>query len=289
MMSNAEFGPRSKDRDGAGATPFRYPGGKAFLADLLQERIELASSKITTYAEPFAGGAGAAIELLARGAIQRIILNDYDRRIHAAWWAILNQTEEFVRKIESTTLDMETWHYYRDIVQSNRSDEDRFELGFATYFLNRTNHSGVIVGAGPIGGYGQTGRWLLNARWYPETMIRRVRWIGERRDSISLSNLDGIEFISRFKTMDSYETFFFIDPPYVQAGAKLYFNAMNDLKHLDLARYLTGPEAVPYWLLTYDDCHLIRNAYSKVRIEKIPVRYSLRRKRTAHEVCVIPV
>lgn len=288
MTTTAEFGRKSKDRHGAGVTPFRYPGGKAFLADLLQERILQADANIVTYAEPYAGGAGAAIELLARGAVQRVALNDFDRRLYAAWWAILNRSEEFIERIEATSLDMETWLRYQGVVDANRRDEDPFELGFATYFLNRTNHSGVIVGAGPIGGYKQTGKWLMDARWYPDTMIRRIRWISERRDSISLTNLDGLDFLKGFTNENAGRTFFFIDPPYVQAGAKLYFNAMNDLKHLDLAEFLTGPEAIPHWLLTYDDCQLIQDAYSTASVEKLPVRYSLHRKRTEHEVCVVP-
>lgn len=287
MAIYAEFGRRSKDRNGAGNTPFRYPGGKAFLSDVLEARIAMHEG-VDTYAEPFAGGAGAAIELLARGTVKYIHLNDFDRRVHAAWWAILHRTDDFIARIETTKVDMETWHACRDLVQSNARDADAFELGFATYFLNRTNHSGVIIGAGPIGGYGQTGKWLIDVRWYAATMIRRIRWLGERRDQITLSNLDGMTFLQTYDAPDAARTFFFVDPPYVQAGAKLYLNAMNDLKHNDLAAFLTGPASPPHWLVTYDDCELINSAYSKAKIDKLAVRYSLRNKRTEHEVCVVP-
>lgn len=284
-----EFGRRSKDRQGAGCTPFRYPGGKAFIADLLEERILQVEGAITSYAEPYAGGAGAAVELLARGTVERVILNDFDRRIYATWWAILNRTDEFVERINSTPVTLEIWHACRDLVVENGRDTDLFELGFATYFLNRTNRSGVIVGAGPIGGYGQTGKWLIDARWYPDTMTRRVRWLGERRDHIELHNEDGLRFLQSFETEEMKRIFFFIDPPYVRAGAKLYMNAMSDLKHCDLAAFLTGDAAVPHWLVTYDDCPLIADAYQTAAVERLPVRYSLHRKRTEHEVCVVPV
>lgn len=146
----------------------------------------------------------------------------------------------------------------------------------------------MIIGAGPIGGYNQTGKWLIDARWYPETMCKRISWLGKRRDRIELSNLDGIAFIKSFSKSRAEETFFFIDPPYVQAGAKLYLNAMNDMKHRDLGSYLTGECPVPNWLVTYDDCQLIRDVYARASVEQIPVRYSLHRKRTEHEVCVVP-
>ncbi|WP_341896949.1 DNA adenine methylase [Sphingobium sp. YR657] len=287
MSEAQEFGRKAKDRNGAGVTPFRYPGGKAFLADLLEEKIAT-YKKINTYAEAYAGGAGAAIELLARGSVERIALNDFDRRVYFAWWAILNRTDDFISRIQETAVDVSTWRSCRELLEENSPSADPFELGFATYFLNRTNRSGVIIGAGPIGGYNQTGKWLIDARWYPATMCKRIKWLGDRRDKIELFNLDGLAFIKSFPKRRAEKTFFFIDPPYVQAGAKLYLNAMNDLKHRDLANYLTHKPSVPNWLVTYDDCQLIRDIYSDASVEKIPVRYSLHRKRTEHEVCVVP-
>lgn len=287
MRTEQDFGRRSKDRQGAGVTPFRYPGGKAFLADILEEKI-LTCNGINTYAEPYAGGAGAAIELLARGTVKRIALNDFDRRVYCAWWAILHRTDDFLERIAQTRVDVDTWYACRKIVDEDRLEGDPFELGFATYFLNRTNRSGVILGAGPIGGYKQTGKWLIDARWYPETMRKRIAWLGERRNLIELTNLDGLAFLKSFTKKHATKTFFFIDPPYVQAGAKLYLDAMNDMKHRDLAGYLTGKSAAPNWLVTYDDCQLIRDAYACANVEQIPVRYSLHRKRTEHEICVVP-
>jgi DNA adenine methylase len=280
------FGSKSKDRHGAGRSPFRYPGGKAFIADALEERICDAPSPITAFAEAYAGGAGAAVELLARGTVDRIILNDFDRRVFAAWWAILHRTADFVERITSTPVDMDTWYACRSIVENASRTSDMFDLGFAVFFLNRTNHSGVILGAGPIGGYSQTGKWLIDARFYRDTMIKRINWLGDRRDKIELSNQDGLEFLRSFSQENIRDTFFFIDPPYVQAGAKLYMNAMSDQKHRDLATFLTGEDFPARWLVTYDDCDLINDAYSRAGIERMPVRYSLHNKRTEHEVCI---
>ena len=282
------YGRRSKDRHGAGTTPFRYPGGKAFLADLLQGRIE-ALGEIEAYAEPYAGGAGAAIELLARGTVKTVILNDLDARIYAAWWAILNRTDDFIDKVRETPVTMESWYACRDIVMANHCTDDKFELGFATFFLNRTNRSGVIIGAGPVGGYGQTGKWLIDARYYSETMVKRITWLGERREQIKLSNEDGLSFLRGFDSASADRTFFFIDPPYVKAGAKLYLNAMSDLKHRDLAAFLITSGNIKHWLVTYDDCQLISAAYASASVDRLPVRYSLHRKRTEHEICVVPV
>lgn len=276
------------NRKSVAMTPFRYPGGKAFLADYLEDRIGATEAKIGAYAEPYAGGAGAAIELLARGVVEKLVLNDFDRRIYAAWWAILNENAKFIDRVLTTKVNLENWHAAQRIVEENSNTEDIFELGFSTFFLNRTNHSGVILGAGPIGGHQQKGKWCIDARWYPDTMSKRIAWLGEHSNKITLSNLDGLDFLKTFNEAGKRETFFFIDPPYVQAGAKLYMNAMNDLKHKDLARYLTGPEAPPHWLVTYDDCSLISTSYASAKVHKLPVRYSLRRRRIENEICVEP-
>lgn len=287
MTTHHEFGRKSQDRHGAGNTPFRYPGGKAFLADVLEARIQ-EIGEVTTYAEPFAGGAGAAIELLARGTVSELVLNDFDRRIHSAWRAIIYETDRFVSRLKSTEVNIETWHKCRRLVEDYDATSDIFELGFATYFLNRTNRSGVIIGAGPIGGYDQSGKWKIDARWYLDTMVKRVEWLGEMRKSITLSNMDGLSFIKGYDKDKAKRTFFFIDPPYVQAGAKLYMNAMSDLKHKDLAAYLTGEDGIDNWLVTYDDCPLVVDAYSGAKSEKLEVRYSLQNKRMESEVVFVP-
>ena len=288
MTEATTFGRLSKDRHGAGCTPFRYPGGKAFLADVLGQRISQLGETIDTYAEPYAGGAGAAIELLARGVVKKIALNDFDRRIYAAWWAMLHETDAFIERILATPVTIESWKTCHEAVVERFDDAGLFELGFATYFLNRTNHSGVIVGAGPIGGYAQNGKWLIGARYYAETMVKRVRWLGERRDSISLHNMDGLQFLRSFDHEEARRTFFLIDPPYVMAGKKLYLDAMSDLKHRDLARFLTSDCAIPNWLVTYDDCEMVESAYADATINRLPVRYTLHNRRTVNEICVSP-
>ena len=286
MEVRPQFGRLSSDRNGAGCSPFRYPGGKAFLADELERRIASMNNTIEVYAEAYAGGAGAAVELLARGVVSKIILNDFDRRVHSVWWAILHRTQEFIDRIAKTPVNMETWRACRALAANHMHDADPFDLGFATYFLNRTNHSGVVLGAGPIGGYNQTGRWLIDARYYADTMIRRIKWLGDRRDFIELRSLDGLEFLQSFSAIEARGIFFFIDPPYVSAGKKLYLDAMSETSHRELARFLTDSSKIPNWLVTYDDSALIREAYAHAKIEPLQVRYSLHRKRTANELCV---
>ena len=279
---------RPRPQGTSGKSPFRYPGGKAYLLPEIGAAIQSSPAKIKYYAEPYAGGAGAAVELLALGLVDKVYLNDADRRIASAWDAILRQSDRFISLIESTKLDIETWNYYNRIVKNPNLAESSLELGFATFFMNRTNRSGIVLGAGPIGGYEQKGDWHLGARFYRDTMVQRVRWLAERQSQISIANMDGVKFIRSFPARKARKTFFFIDPPYVGAGSRLYLNTMNEEKHAELAKAMERKKSVSSWLMTYDDCPLVRYLYTNFSIERSQIRYSLQRKRTENEIKISP-
>ena len=271
-------------------TPFRYPGGKAFLCPEIERRIDgCAPVRPKFYAEPYAGGAGAAIKLLATNAVERIYLNDFDWRIYSAWQSIIAQPARFIDRIGSIGLDVETWQTQREIVyEADSNRDDPFDVGFAAFFLNRTNRSGIIVGAGPIGGYGQTGTWKIDARFPRTALAARVKWISEQADRIVLSNKDGLQFLRETSAAVGMDTYFFIDPPYVNAGSRLYMNAMSEMLHLNLAKFLITTKQMPNWLVTYDDAPLVREAYRDAIIEDLGVKYSLQRKRAASELLIAP-
>jgi len=280
---------RPRPQGAEGKSPFRYPGGKAYLLPEIADAIRSSGAQISYYAEPFAGGAGAAIELLSLGAVNKVFLNDADPRIAAAWQAMLYESAAFIDLLQGASLSLETWHHYNDLVKNPSLANSKLELGFATFFMNRTNRSGIVLGAGPIGGYEQKGKWKLGVRFYRETMEKRVRWLAERRELIKVTNFDGVEFIRSFQARKARQTFFFIDPPYVGAGSRLYLNQMNIAKHEDLANTLRRKKSIENWLITYDDCLLIRDLYSGFSIQSSPIRYSLQNKRTENEVKISPL
>ena len=66
-------------------TPLRYPGGKQRLAPFIRELLTANNLLGTEYAEPYAGGAGIAMELLINGEVSRIHLNDKDYAVYCFW------------------------------------------------------------------------------------------------------------------------------------------------------------------------------------------------------------
>ncbi len=282
--------PRSPTRHTQNAvSPFRYPGGKAFLSEYLRVQLEkMHTEKPISFVEPFCGGAGAALNLLADGWVDCLHLNDADIRIHSAWKAMLFESQRFIDAIEVTPITMAEWYKQQEIVSSARSCDYSFELGFAAFFMNRATRSGIIEKAGPIGGYNQTGKWKIDARFNREKLASQIEWLAKNRERIFLSNLDALSFITKTsKSVELSSTLFFIDPPYVQAGGRLYFNGMTEAKHVALSDILVSGN-IPHWVLTYDDAPLIRELYRGSIMAKISVNYSLQSKRKESELLVLP-
>lgn len=276
---------RPKRHGGQAASPFRYPGGKGFLSPLLSDELARRfPNELPRFAEPYCGGAGAALNLLADGRVSQLHLNDADIRVYSAWYAIANETERFIQTLRTTEASIETWEKSLGLLHDVASSKYDFDVGFATFFVNRTSRSGVIMGSGPIGGYGQNGAWKISARYYVEALSKRIEKIGFLRDKIELSNLDGLDFCKSLQSRSLLdETFLFIDPPYVKAGGRLYYDGMTLSKHDLLAEWLQT-DTVPHWLLTYDDHPLVRENYADLESFKIDVRYSLSRRRTESEL-----
>lgn len=270
---------------GDAASPFRYPGGKGFLTPYLSEQILSRFGRNTaSFAEPFCGGAGSALNLLSDGRVEDLYLNDVDYRIYSAWKAMLHETDRFIDHLHAITLDIESWESCLQKLHEKPQSEYSFDVGFATFFVNRTSRSGVILGSGPIGGYNQDGKWKIDARFNKEALASKIKKLGEMKSNISLSCLDGLEFCHNLeRTGLLNKTFLFIDPPYVQAGGRLYYDGMDLAKHDALAEWLLSGKA-PHWLLTYDNHEIVRENYSSIQEHRIQVRYSLGKRRLEKEL-----
>ena len=236
-------------------SPLRYPGGKTRLAPFIKEL--LCENKLIgiDYLEPYAGGAGVALSLLLEEYVNTITINDYDRGIYAFWCSIVHENERFCRRIKRVSVDLDTWEMQHE-VQKNKKTSDLFNLGFSTFFLNRTNISGVIKG-GVIGGKNQTGNYKINARFNKIDLIKRIRAIGKYRDRIKVTCNDALQIINR----EHDDTFFYIDPPYVEKSKYLYMNVYEEKDHRDISKALLSNRSKCVWLLSYDINDLVGNLY----------------------------
>lgn len=242
-------------------SPLRYPGGKAVLAEFIATTIATNGIEGCTYVEPYAGGAGAAIKLLLAGKVERIVLNDADRCVWSFWYSILYHPDEFIARILSTPITVAEWRRQRAIYRAR--PRRILDLGFAAFFLNRCNRSGILTNGSVIGGIDQNGQWKIDARYNPDELICRILSIASLRERISVFNLDAIQFLRRVVLPEKDRTKFFIylDPPYFVKGSRLYLNFYDAADHARLANFLRRIKNLR-WLVTYDNVPEIRALYS---------------------------
>ena len=125
-------------------SPLRYPGGKSKIAPLIRLIIEKTGYSGITYIEPFAGGSGVALSLLFNGFVDKIVINDYDKAIYSFWRAIKESPKELISLVKNTPITIEQWQQQKHIYCTN-NQRYSIELGFAAFYLNRTNMSLIHI------------------------------------------------------------------------------------------------------------------------------------------------
>lgn len=264
-------------------SPLRYPGGKTGIQGMVSTIIRSNDINGGHYAEPYAGGCGLALSLMFNQHIHEIHLNDLDRSIWAFWYSILNNTQDFIGKVNDTDITIDEWYRQRDI-QNDKNKCDVFELGFSTFFLNRTNRSGIILKAGVIGGFEQKSKYSLDCRFNKKRLIDKIKRISKYKHRIHLHNMDAIDFIKSMDVLLPKKTMFCIDPPYFDKGSFLYTNYYNAEDHKTVSKAIS--EIKHPWILTYDNAKEIREIYNEYSQYLYTLNYSAAEKKVGTELLI---
>ena len=256
-------------------TPLRYPGGKARLGSWLSQVIESNGLYGCHYIEPYAGGAGAAMYLLINGYVDSITINDIDKGIYCFWWSIFNRCDDFIDLIKTTPIDIDEW-YKQKIIATNNCMDNPLELGFSTFFMNRTNRSGIIKG-GVIGGKYQSGKYKINARYKKEKLIERIVKLSSYKEKVQIYNMDAIKFIENLNSHQKESSLIYMDPPYYKKGNQLYRNYYSEEEHKEVSTVIQRKAS--RWIISYDNCAEIRELYKKVSSVEFSFHYSTHLKR----------
>lgn len=248
-------------------SPLRYPGGKGRLAKYVGALLESQSPRPTRYVEPFTGGAGVGLRLLVDEYVDEIVINDLNPGIAAFWRAVFDQPQELLAKLRQCDATIDEWRRQRHIYLSQPKDD--VALGFALFFLNRTNRSGILD-ARPIGGYDQSGRWKIDARFDRHGLEVRLEALSRYASRVTVSELDGIDLIAEH--LDEPESFIYADPPYLGKGDHLYLDTLGWEDHVRLAHLLGRGGR---WFLTYDaDPRITDDLYAELRCAKFTMSHS---------------
>jgi DNA adenine methylase len=251
-------------------SPLRYPGGKNRLSTFIA-KICVDNNINRHYVEPYAGGASIALFLLIEKKVEKITINDFDRSIYAFWYSVLRNTKQLCDLIENTDINIESWQIAKNI-QKNKSKAKLLDLGFSTFFLNRTNISGII-NAGVIGGLKQKGNYKMDCRFNKKELIRRIKLIAKYRKQIEIFNLDALELVKKIrKESNNNKTIFYFDPPYYLKGSSLYTNHYKYNQHKEVSEVIKQIKNIN-WIVSYDNTPEIEKIYQWVP-EKLTKKYS---------------
>lgn len=231
------------------------------------------------YVEPYAGGAALALELLFHEYVTRIHINDLSRPIHAFWHGVLNDTERLCKLVRDTPLTPEAWAAHKRVFAAH-DEHDDLALGFATFYLNRTNRSGILNG-GIIGGKHQNGPWKIDARFNKKELIYRIQSIAKMKKRISLTRMDSLEFLQSHVATWPAKTLIYLDPPYYVKGRELYYDFYQPKDHAAVANFVLAKLVWQRWMVSYDNVPEIRDLYKGCQRVVYEIGYSARQSSPA--------
>jgi DNA adenine methylase len=208
--------------------PIKRHGGKAYLA----EKIIALFPQHLHYVEPFAGGLSV---LLGKPPIGSEVVNDLDLELTNFWWILQSENlfKEFKRIIEAIPVSQIEFN-----MAINDDDDDPVDRAVSFFICARQSLAGRMKDFTPLsknrlrrGMNEQVSAWL--------TSIDGLHAIHQRLIRVVIYGMDALKLILQ---EDSYNTFFYLDPPYLpetRTSKEVYKHEMTANQHLDLLNILS--------------------------------------------------
>lgn len=224
-------------------SPLRYPGGKTWLVPHLRRWLSGRRTK-RCLVEPFGGGGIISLTAVMESLADRCVIVELDRDVAAFWHTALRHTDALCERVLA-------FEPTRDNVLelANRIPADLVGHGFRTLVLNRTRRGGILAQGASLTRIGENGRGVAS-RWYPETIVKRLRGIARHAPRIAFYEGDGMQFLDSAAHLA--HAAMFVDPPYTaggkRAGRRLYAN--HEVDHAAIFERLA--ECDTDFMMTYD-------------------------------------
>jgi len=254
-------------------SPFRYPGGKTWLVPTISAWLRRRRNPLSILIDPFTGGGSVPLGVLCEGLVDGIVLGELDPDVSALWRCVFSpKHEDLCRKIAAFSMTRE--NVLRELGRDPKTGVDH---AFQVLLKNRTFRGGILAPGASLMKVGENGRGVAS-RWYPETLVKRIKALGALRTAIEFVEGDAFALIKQY--LNRKDVAYFIDPPYTvgngkRAGRRLYTH--SELNHSALFELLSRSAGLV--LMTYDDCpEAVKMAiHHGFQVERIPM------KNTHHE------
>ena len=244
-------------------SPFRYAGGKTWLVPQIRTWLKKRGGADKELIEPFTGGGIVSLTAIFEGLVGCATMVELDEDVAAVWKIVTSDDAPWLAE-QIMTFDL-TSESAREVI--NQSDSSLRAKAFATIVKNRVNRGGILAEGASFVKQGENGKGI-RSRWYPGTLKRRILEIYRLREKIHFIHSNAFEILCCNEVRT--DVVYFIDPPYVKAGGRLYRH--SEIDHLALfeqAARLNGD-----FLMTYDDhpeiCELAQGYQFELR--RVPMK-----------------
>jgi DNA adenine methylase len=231
-------------------SPLRYPGGKSRWYPFVKRWL-LPKPDNVTLIEPFAGGCSMGLAAGIEELVGKVILVEKNEDVAAFWKTVFEKPDWLVQRIQDFEVTREN---VKELL--SQKENNVYQRGFLLFLHNRTSRGGITADGAGLLKEGEKGKGI-KSRWYPETLVQRIKAISEKSDNFEFIKGDGVEVME--KHLDKNDASFFVDPPYTVAGERLYDDSeVNHERLFDLLSQVEGD-----FLATYDDAKQIRKLAEK--------------------------
>ena len=268
---------------------FRYPGGKSKLQKSIIPKLSKGDkTSPRQYREPFFGGGSVGLTMLDHPHVTGVWINDKDPGIASLWTAIAQHPNQLIECIELFSPSVNAFDAFKAellAVTSIPTDTEALvNLGFKKLALHQMSFSGLgTMSGGPLGGRRQLSVGKIDSRWSPRRLCQKIGDFHERFAALKVSGCTCLDFADVIED-ETCDCLIYCDPPYVVQGNNLYQCGFTEQDHVRLAECLSK---TPHpWVLSYDDCPLVRDLYSWAQIEELAVGYSVSNVRRTSELLI---
>lgn len=229
--------------------PFAWIGGKSKLA----QSIIALMPEHKTYIEVF----GGALSVFYQKQPSKVeVVNDINDDLINLHLCIKNRPQSLMLCLSSMLVSRKIFEMIKNKNLKPRNDIEKA----AFYYYLISNSFGA-----------NTSQFAMSKTRKPKRLVKDFKEYSKRFKNVSIENKD-YEYI--LKQYDYEDALFYLDPPYV--GTEDYYQNTGGFginEHKRLCELLKGIKGK--FILSYNDCSLIRELYKDFNIKQTSVSYSL--------------